>query len=61
MEAFLVVAEEVLREMASKRDKGDKKVLMELGLVKEMTGRLSSHKIDKRWVKLLGEQSTTGE
>jgi len=34
---------------------------MELRLIKEMTGRLSSHKIEKRWAKLLGDQNITGE
>ena len=42
--------------MAAKGENVDKRVMVELTLVKEMTGRLSSRKIEGRWVKLLGEK-----
>ena len=53
MEAFLVVVEEVLKELTAKGSGINRKVGVELKLIKELTGRLSSHKIEKRWSKLL--------
>ena len=61
MEGFLVVAEEVLREMASKGEKVDRRITLELRLIKEMTGRLTSQKIERRWGKLLGDERWSGE
>jgi hypothetical protein len=61
MEAFLVVADEVLRELTAKGEKTVSRLLVELKLIKEMTGKLSNHKIEKRWGKLLGEVKWSGE
>lgn len=50
MEAFLVEASQIVKE-----DKEvPKSFIVELRVIREMTGRLTSHKIEKRWGNLLG-------
>ena len=52
MEAFLVQAAPIAKECM--KDNQGKNFFIELKLIKEMTNRLVSKKIDVRWSNLLG-------
>ncbi len=55
MEAFLVEADKITKEILKESIiKNNKSYFVELKLIKEMSNRLTSKKIETRWSNLLG-------